>query len=208
MDRDEAGGFVTDEAALRSRYRDISDLRRQTVLDRLDEHCRNFIANSPFLVLATGDLGGAIDASPRGDAPGFVRVLDDHTLLIPDRKGNNRLDSMSNVVANAHVGLLFLIPGIGETLRVNGEARIVTDDDVLATMAVDGKTPTAALRVDVREAFLHCAKALIRSRLWEDEHRLERPAFPTLGKMLADQIDADVATTEDRIATGYAKDLY
>ncbi len=201
---------VVSEAELRARYPAPGELRRKTVLNRLDKHCRNFIAHAPFLVLATADAEGNVDASPKGDAPGFVRVLDDRTMLIPDRRGNNRLDSMSNIVGNPNVGLIFFIPGIGETLRVNGRAEIVTNPDLLADMAVSGKAPTAALRVEVREAYLHCAKALIRSRLWDGDTHLDRTDFPTLGRMLADQMaeDADVAATEARVEEGYRTRLY
>ncbi len=206
----EPSAKVVSEAELRARYPAPGELRRKTVLNRLDKHCRNFIAHAPFLVLATADAEGNVDASPKGDAPGFVRVLDDRTMLIPDRRGNNRLDSMSNIVGNPNVGLIFFIPGIGETLRVNGRAEIVTNPDLLADMAVSGKAPTAALRVEVREAYLHCAKALIRSRLWDGDTHLDRTDFPTLGRMLADQMaeDADVAATEARVEESYRERLY
>jgi PPOX class probable FMN-dependent enzyme len=184
---------------LRSLYPEVAQLRRKTILDRLDGHCRNFITHSPFLVLATAGADGTVDASPRGDAPGFVQVLDDRTLVLPDRGGNNRLDSMGNIVANPNVGLLFFVPGIGETLRVNGRARVVTDAELLTRLAVQGKAPTAIV-VEVEQAYLHCAKALIRSRLWEEDYRLDRSTFPTLGRMLADQMKdgANVEETEAR----------
>lgn len=185
---------------MRSLYPEVAQLRRKTILDRLDGHCRNFITHSPFLVLATAGADGTVDASPRGDAPGFVQVLDDRTLVLPDRGGNNRLDSMGNIVANPNVGLLFFVPGIGETLRVNGRARVVTDAELLTRLAVQGKAPTAAIVVEVEQAYLHCAKALIRSRLWEEDYRLDRSTFPTLGRMLADQMKdgANVEETEAR----------
>lgn len=184
---------------MRSLYPEVAQLRRKTILDRLDGHCRNFITHSPFLVLATAGADGTVDASPRGDAPGFVQVLDDRTLVLPDRGGNNRLDSMGNIVANPNVGLLFFVPGIGETLRVNGRARVVTDAELLTRLAVQGKAPTAIV-VEVEQAYLHCAKALIRSRLWEEDYRLDRSTFPTLGRMLADQMKdgANVEETEAR----------
>lgn len=134
-----------------------------------------------------GDAEGKADVSPRGDPAGFVRVLDEHTLIIPDRPGNNRLDTMSNIMANPNVGLLFFIPGFEDTLRVNGRATIVNDPAVLARAAVNGKAPKVAIRVTVDEAFLHCAKALKRSRLWDPASLVDRKAMPSLGKMILEQ---------------------
>lgn len=184
------------EDTLRDLYPKVSPLAERKALPRLEKHCRNFIAHSPFLCLSTASADGKADVSPRGDAPGFVQVLDDNTLLIPDRRGNNRLDSMSNIIANPNVGLLFLIPGVGETLRINGKARVVRDETMLETMAVNGKAPTAAILVEVEEAFLHCAKAIIRSKLWDDDHKLERKAFPSLGRMITDQIETGKSAEE------------
>jgi uncharacterized protein len=200
MSRAKPSPSIWGETELRSLYPEVAQLRRKTILDRLDGHCRNFITHSPFLVLATAGADGTVDASPRGDAPGFVQVLDDRTLVLPDWGGNNRLDSMGNIVANPNVGLLFFVPGIGETLRVNGRAHVVTDAELLTRLAVQGKAPTAAIVVEVEQAYLHCAKALIRSRLWEEDYRLDRSSFPTLGRMLADQMKdgANVEETEVR----------
>ena len=173
---------------LRAVYREPNARAALKVLDHLDVHCRNFIALSPFLVLSTASAQGQTDASPRGDPPGFVAAPDEHTLLIPDRPGNNQIDSLRNLAEQPHVGLLFFVPGMNETLRVKGTAEIVTDADVLAPLAVGGKAPLSALRVTVEEAFLHCGRALIRSRLWDPAVRIERSAFPTYGQVLADQI--------------------
>ena len=134
------------------------------------------------------DAAGNIDVSPKGDAPGFVEVANDTTLMIPDRMGNNRLDGLSNVMANPHVGLIFFIPGVDETLRVNGAARILRDEATRQRFVVNAKMPTTVLMVSVEEAFLHCSKALKRSRLWGEDYRVERKSLPTLGKMLSDQI--------------------
>jgi PPOX class probable FMN-dependent enzyme len=200
---------ITDIAALRTHYGPVSPLAANKVLSRLDPHCRAFIALSPFLVLATTDGAGRLDASPRGDAPGFVAVLDDATLLLPDRPGNRRVDSYANIVANPAVGLLFMVPGIDETVRVNGTARVVTDADLLAQVPAQGKVPAAGLLITVQEAFFHCAKALIRSRLWDPGTRVERKSFPTLGKIIADQTAATTAEDADaRIAVGYRDNLY
>ena len=135
----------------------------------LNEDSRAFIAHSPFLVMGTSGLGGRCDVSPKGDAPGFVQVLDDHTLLIPDRPGNNRLDGLRNIVQNAHVGLLFFIPGREDTLRVNGRATIVRDEALLDRLRVDGKRPRTALVVEVEEVFMHCARSFKRAGLWQPE---------------------------------------
>lgn len=133
----------------------------------LDSHCKAFIAESPILMLSTASASGLCDVSPRGDGPGFVQVLDEHHLLIPERPGNRRADSLVNILENPQVGLLFLIPGVVETLRVNGQAQLVQDAALLEPLAVQGKVPKLAIRVKVREAFLHCGKALVRSKLWE-----------------------------------------
>lgn len=194
---------------MRELYGPPLERARLKTLRRLDSHCRNFIARSPFLCLGTGTAEGA-DVTPRGDSPGFVRVLDDSTLAIPDWPGNNRLDSLTNIVSNPQVGLLFLIPGVDETLRVNGAAEIVTAPGILALWNVDGKQPRSALVVAVREAYLHCGKALIRARLWRGDYKIERDELPPYGQMLKDQIE--VRETAEQIQAsvleGYAKRLY
>lgn len=202
--------FIDSESELRALYGAPSELSARKSLTQLDEHCRQFIARSPFLCLATAAADGSADISPRGDAPGFVRVLDDRTLLIPDRLGNNRIDSLRNVLQNPHVGLLFLVPGVDETLRVNGVARIVLRSEWLDACAVNGKFPKTGLLIEVREAFLQCAKALIRSRLWSDDYRVARDQLPTLGKILVDQIGlaTPVAELESIIAKAYCEKLY
>ncbi|MCZ6729611.1 MAG: pyridoxamine 5'-phosphate oxidase family protein [SAR324 cluster bacterium] len=186
---------------LREFYGEPSQRAKYKQLDKLDVHCRNFIAHSPFLVLSSAGADGSTDASPKGDAPGFVVVLDDQTLLIPDRLGNNRVDSFQNIMENPHVGLLFFVPGMNETLRVNGRASLTTDAALLEPLAVQGKAPKAGLLVKVDEAFLHCAKALIRSNLWAPATQIDRKSFPSMGKMLADQIGTEhspEADEEDR----------
>lgn len=200
---------ITDPTALREHFGEPSDLVRRAVLPRLDVHCRRFIAHSPFLVIGSQAEAGAADVSPRGDPPGFVRVLDDATLLIPDRPGNKRVDTMHNVLENPRVALLFMVPGINECLRVNGRASVTTDAGLLAPLAVNGKAPAAGLLVQVDEAMIHCAKAMMRARLWEPETRIERKTFPRFGEMKADQIagiEADDA--EARIQDSYQNRLY
>lgn len=156
-------------------------------LDRLERHCRRFIELSPFLVMGTQGADGLGDVTPRGEQPGFVHVLDDHTVAIPDRPGNNRLDSMTNILANPAVALIFLIPGIDETFRINGHAEIRDDAELLRRFEVNGKLPRAVILVHVVEAYLHCAKALMRSRLWDADAQVDRPVLPTMAEMLRDQ---------------------
>lgn len=163
----------------------------------LDEHCRAFIARSPFVALGTVDAAGNADVSPRGDPPGFVKVLDDETLAIPERPGNKLMDSLANILETGRVGVLFVIPGIEETLRVNGKATITDDPELLAGMVVQGKPPKLAIVVRVEEAYLHCAKAFKRSRLWDPSTQVSRSELPTLGRMLRDQIRPKDMTAAD-----------
>jgi PPOX class probable FMN-dependent enzyme len=200
---------ISDAAGLRAHYGTVHALAARKVLTRLDRHCRAFIALSPFAVLATSDGSGHVDASPRGDAPGFVSVIDDTTLLLPDRPGNNRVDSYGNIVAHPGVGLLFFVPGINETLRVNGAARIVTNADLLAPLQAQGKAPKAGLLIEVREVFFHCGKALIRSHLWDPATQVERSVFPSLGTIIAEQTQAMPEPEADALVEhGYRTKLY
>ncbi|MBY0504739.1 MAG: pyridoxamine 5'-phosphate oxidase family protein [Bryobacteraceae bacterium] len=178
-------------------------------LPQLDGHCRRFIALSPFLCLGTSSKDGA-DVTPRGDSPGFVHVLDDRTLAIPDWRGNNRLDALTNIIENPQVGLLFLVPGVEETLRVNGVAHITTEPTVTQRWRVNGNHPKSAIIVTVREAFLHCGKALIRSHLWQGTYQVDRSALPSYGQMLKDQIVATESAVEleRSIAEAYRTKLY
>lgn len=182
---------ITTESALRALYAAPGERALQKQLDRLDAHCRRFVELSPFLVLASTDGEGRMDASPRGGAPGFVKALDERTLLIPDSKGNNRLDSLANLLRAPGVGLLFLIPGVDETLRVNGAASLTTDAALLARCADERRTPPLAIRVAVQEVYLHCAKALMRAKLWDPAARNERSVLPTMNQMIQDQIGQD-----------------
>jgi len=209
MQSEDAATGIADQAGLRAHVGAVNPLAERKVLDRLDGFCRDFIALSPFLVLASADEAGRADASPRGDAPGFVQVLDDRTLLIPDRRGNNRVDSFGNVVASPGVGLIFMVPGIAETLRVNGRARLTRDSALLEPMAVQERTPTLGLIVAVEEAFFHCGKALIRSKLWDPAMQVERGSFPSLGWIVAEQTRAiGVAEAEANMEEGYRTRLY
>ncbi len=199
---------VTHAAQLRQHYPEPFERSVLKSLPALDHHMRAFIALSPFVVIGSAGEGGA-DVTPRGDAPGFVRTPDDRTLLIPDWPGNNRLDTLANVVANPEVGLLFMVPGVDETLRVNGTAVVSVDPALLQRWDVGGKHPKSALVVTVREAFLHCAKALIRSKLWKGDHAIERDRLPSYAQMLRDQIPARAAENiEAAVADSYKTRLY
>ncbi len=178
---------IADEQSLRSLFPATHALAIQKFQTSLGAHAQAFIERSPFLCIGTQHLDGKADVSPRGDPPGFVRILDPRTLAIPDRPGNNRLDSLTNILANPSVGLLFIIPGFDDTLRVNGQARLVTDPELLESMRVNDRLPTLAIVVDVAEVFMHCAKAFRRSHLWEPDHFQDRSEMPSLIKIILDE---------------------
>ena len=180
--------LITDEAALRALHHAPLSRATDKVLTALDKHCRAVIERAPFCVIATQGPNGA-DVSPRGDPPGFVQILDDRTVLLPDRVGNNRLDGMANLLTNPRIGMLFLVPGMNETLRINGTARITDDSRLLEPCAVQGKPPKVGLLISVEEAFLHCGKALIRSGLWKLETQIDRSELPTYAEMLRDHVE-------------------
>ena len=168
----------------------------------IDEHCRDFIARAPFLLIGTAGAAGNCDVSPKGDAPGFVQVLDEHTLLIPDRPGNQRADSLTNLVENPHVGLLFVVPGVDWTLRVNGRATIVRDADVLERSAVNGKRPALGIAVDVEEAFLHCPRCFARSNLWDTNTWMPEDEHPSFAQVIRDhaKIELPLEVVEQGVA--------
>jgi PPOX class probable FMN-dependent enzyme len=199
---------ITNLEALRALYGTARERSVKKVLPRLDGHCTRFIAMSPLLVVASTGAGGDMDASPRGGEPGFVKVLDANTLLIPDSPGNNRLDTLENIIQTARVGLLFLVPGVDETLRVNGTAAL-SDDAADLLLCQDAKrTPKLAIRVTVQAAFLHCAKALMRSHLWDATRHVSRSVMPSMGEMMKDQIGGDIpAETQAQMLVRYAVDL-
>ena len=194
---------------LREAYGAPSERAVKKQLARLDKHCRDFIALSPFLVIASSDPSGRCDASPKGDAPGFVQVVDDETLLIPDRLGNNRVDTLGNLLARPGVGLIFFVPGVNETLRVNGRAKVTMEPALLDPFAVNGKVPRSGILVAVEEVYFHCGKALIRSDLWNPAKQIPRAQFPSLGRIIADQIGGvSVEESERYTAEGYKTRLY
>jgi PPOX class probable FMN-dependent enzyme len=180
--------FITDEATLRALHHQPLSRATDKVLNALDKHCLRIISLSPFCLVATQGPRGA-DVSPRGDPPGFVRVIDPRTLLLPDRIGNNRLDAMSNLLVNPRIGLLFLVPGMNETLRINGTARITNDVRLLAPSAITNRPPKVGLLVAIEEAFLHCAKSLVRSALWDGTRHIDRTSLPTYAEMLLDHVN-------------------
>jgi uncharacterized protein len=200
---------LTNRDSARAHYGEPSHMAKAKELDRLDPHCRAFIALSPLIVIATSDAQGRADVSPRGDAPGFVAVLDDRTLLIPDRTGNKRIDTIMNLTENPHAGLMFMVPGINECLRVNGSVRITLDPELLTPLTVQGKAPSSGILLAVEEVFFQCGKALIRADLWNADRHVPRGAFPSLGTILADQISGGRADEYDHgIAEHYSKRLY
>lgn len=205
---------IRDEAALRGLYPPTHDLAARKSLTALDAHAREFIRRAPFLCIGTQGAEGKADVSPRGDPAGFVRVLDDRTLAIPDRPGNNRLDTLSNILANPNVGLLFLVPGFDDTLRVNGQASLTIDPDILQAMSVNDRVPTLAIVVRVTEVFLHCAKAFRRSRLWDPDARQDRSELPSLAKMILDQTTgapqdpAEMQRIDEGLEADYRRSMY
>lgn len=182
---------ITTTEQLRSLYAEPTERARRKQLDKLDRHCKAFIALSPFVVLATADAAGRVDATPRGGAPGFVVVQDDHTLLLGDSPGNNRLDALQNLIENPQAGLLFMIPGVDETLRVNGRVELSTDPADVAVCRDERRAPKVVLRMTVQEVFLHCAKAFMRSCLWQGDARVARDRLPTMNQMIHDQLGLD-----------------
>lgn len=193
---------------LRALYGEARERSRRKVLPALDAHCRRFVELSPLVMMGSFGADGRADVTPRGDAPGFVAVADETTLLIPDRPGNNRLDTLTNLLANPAIGLLFLVPGVDETLRINGTAEIRDDAELRARFAVDGREPVTVLRVAVQEAYLHCAKAFMRSHAWDPAHLLPRDRLPSMGEMLRDQLGLATAETQAEMLQRYRQTLY
>jgi PPOX class probable FMN-dependent enzyme len=202
---------ITSVDELRSLMGEPSEVALRKDIGRLDQHCRDFIARAPFVLVSTADRAGRCDVSPKGDAPGFALVVDDHHLLIPDRPGNKRFDGIKNLLDNPGIGLLFLVPGSEETLRVNGRARIVRDPEWLGRLAAQGKVPQLAIAVEVDEAFLHCAKCVKRSGLWEPERWPDREGLASPAQMFRDHAKLTSMTVEEldqRLQEGYRKNLY
>ena len=201
--------LLTTPAQLEAIYGQPGELVRQMQLSKLELYSMAFIAHAPFAVLATAGRGGFADVSPKGDGPGFVHVVDETTLHLPDRLGNNRVESLKHILDNPRVGLLFFVPGRDETLRVHGTARIRIDPELLARYAVNGKQPRSVIEVTVEGVRFHCGKALIRSKLWKSEAQALAKELPSLGQMIADQVQGQSADAlECMLDEAYAKRLY
>ena len=206
--------MIGTEAELRAILGSAAGLSVQKSRPGLDKYSRQFIAMSPFLVLSTANASGKADVTPRGDPPGFVHVIDDKTFVIPDRPGNNRLDTMVNIIENPNVACLFFIPGFEDTLRVAGRAKITDDAELLKPCTVNGKLPKAGVLVSIDEVFLHCAKALKRSKLWQDDYRRDRSLMPSIARMILEQtgdakIDETMAAEADAsVEENYRTGLY
>lgn len=199
---------VTTLAEVRDVYGEPSDGVIRKELDHLDGHCRALIARTPFMVVSTASAAGRCDASPKGGPPGFVAVLDDRTLAYGDARGNRRVDSLQNILDNPHVGLLLMIPGRGETLRVNGTAQISRDPELLARLATGGRPAELAVVVGVEQAYMHCAKAIIRSGLWDPERWPGEDGLPTGAEMMRDHTGTgDLAEWEAAILNSYTHRL-
>ena len=193
---------------LRGLYPAAKERAVRKQIDHLDRHCRRFISLSPFVVLASGNRDGQFDASPRGGEPGFVKAPDAHRLLIPDAPGNNRLDTLENILATGGIGLLFLIPGVDETLRVNGRAFLKDDDPSIEYFKDEKRLPKLVIEVKVEHAYLHCAKAFMRSRLWDAASQIERSELPTIGEMISEQTGIAVPLeTQEQMRERYKPDL-
>lgn len=205
---------IEDEASLRNLFQPTHELAVKKCRTTLDRHAQDFIARSPFLCLGTQDSDGKADVSPRGDPAGFVRIIDEKTLAIPDRPGNNRLDSLINIVSNPNVGMLFIIPGFDDTLRVNGKARLVVDPALLETMSVNGRSPKVAILVKVSSVFMHCAKAFRRSHLWDPDRFQDRSDMPSLMNIILDQsnsaptAESEMKALDERLEEQYRNSLY
>lgn len=203
--------IIDSEKVLRDFMGPPSEVASKKVIHHLDDHCRDFISKSPFLVISTSDQKGFCDVSPRGDQPGFTLIINENCLVIPERPGNKRVDTLSNILQNPQVGLLFLIPGLGETLRVNGKAIIIQDEIILEQMAVKGKNPLVGIAVEIEECFLQCAKALKRSDLWNPNSWLDKKELPSGAKILSDHVKIpgmDEKAMKERLEEGYIKRMY
>jgi uncharacterized protein len=194
--------------ALRELYSPPSAKALQKQLAMLEKHSKRFIELAPFLVIASSNKGGVMDASPRGGDPGFVKVYDDHTILIPDSPGNNRLDTLSNILETHQVGVIFFIPGVDETLRINGSARL-NDDEALRNQCADTRrVPKLVIEVSVDELYLHCAKALMRSALWDASRKIARTELPSIARMVSDQIGySGPVESQEAMLERYSRDL-
>jgi PPOX class probable FMN-dependent enzyme len=200
---------IETERELRALYLPAKERAVKKQLAQLDRHCMHFLSLAPFAVLSTCDAEGNLDASPRGGEPGFVKVIDEHTVILPDWTGNNRLDTFSNVVATGRIGAIFFVPGVDEALRINGTACLSSDEKFTSRCEVNGRFPKLVVHITVKEAYLHCAKAIMRARLWAPEARVERSVLPTMNEMLRDQIgQTEPAEPQEAMVARHQTELY
>lgn len=206
--------LINTEKDLRALFPPTHELAIKKQQTKIDKHARDFIASAPFACLGTHNHQGLSDVSPRGDAPGFIQVLDDKTLAVPDRPGNNRLDTLSNITHNSNIGLMIIIPGFDDTLRINGTAQLTTDPELLASMAVKGNAPKLAILIEVKELYMHCAKAFRRSKLWDPASIQDRNDMPSLMKIMLDQADEapddhqEMDKLDEALEKAYQKTMY
>jgi len=200
--------YIESEEKLRELYGFPKGRSKNKQLNALEKHTKNFIQHSPFVSISTYGASGAVDCSPRGGKPGFIKISNEGCIIIPEAKGNNRLDSLVNIIETRNIGCLFLIPGVDETLRINGSARISTAIEYLRLFATERNPPKACIELTINEVFLHCAKALMRSDLWSSESRIERSLLPTMGAMINDQLSLnEEPETQENMIKRYKHDL-
>ena len=211
LDQD-APNHLTDKSKLRSVIGEPLPVVVGKEMPRLDDLCRRYLALSTILFISSVGRDGKADVSPRGDPPGFIKVLDERTIAIPDRPGNRRVDTMANIIENPDnsVGLIFLVPGVDEVMRASGRASVVDEPTLLADMAVNGKVPKLAIVIELDEVFFHCGKALKRARLWDPSMRIDRKSFPSMAELIHQQRrpDKPVEILEEFIANNYKNELY
>jgi PPOX class probable FMN-dependent enzyme len=200
---------IETEQQLRAMYLPAKERAVKKQMPRLDAHCKNFLTHVRFAVLSTCDAEGNMDASPRGGEAGFIKVIDDNTVIIPDWTGNNRLDTFSNIIDTGSIGAIFLVPGVDEALRINGKASLRNDEAFTSLCEVNGRFPKLVVHIAVKEAYLHCAKAIMRGQLWASEAQVERKALPTMNEMLRDQIgQSEPAEPQEVMRARHATELY
>ncbi len=200
---------IETEKQLRNMYLPAKERAVKKQMPRLDHHCRNFLALARFAVLSTCDTEGNMDASPRGGEAGFIKVIDDNTVIIPDWTGNNRLDTFSNILSTRRIGAIFMVPGVDEALRINGAASLRNDEQFTSLCEVNGRFPKLVVHIAVKEAYLHCAKAIMRAELWAPRAKVERKVLPTMNEMLRDQIgQTDPAEPQEVMYARHTTELY
>lgn len=200
---------IETERELRALYLQPKERAVKKQMGKLDQHCRDFLALARFTVLSTCDAEGNMDASPRGGEAGFVKVIDDNTVIVPDWAGNNRLDTFSNIVATGRIGAIFLVPGVDEALRINGAASLRRDEAFTSRCEVNGRFPKLVVHIAVKEAYLHCAKAIMRAELWQPDAKVERATLPTMNEMLRDQIgQTEPAEPQEAMVARHKTELY